>query len=298
MRARTTPVTHQGRSLRVRSVAASAIAAAAFAALALAGAAAAQDTEDCILCHEDADLTGERGGREISMHVDPASFAASVHGEFDCVDCHQDIEDVPHDDDLAPSPAATVTPTRPRRWPARVTAASPADSRRAPRCADCHGSHEITSARAAADNCASCHASQARTERRSLHGQAAARGDALAPTCGTCHGSHEIPPASDRSSPTAVMNVPLLCGRCHQRGLAGVAEPRDPPGSHPRELLDVDPRRGSLPPGADGDRGLHLLPHRPQHPAATTTRPRASTTTTSPRPASAATARSSRSTAR
>jgi cytochrome b subunit of formate dehydrogenase len=184
----------------------------------MAAAAAAQDTEDCILCHEDPDLTGERSGREISMHVDPAVFAASRHGDFDCVDCHQDIAEVPHDDDLAPVACGDCHAEESEELASARHGGLARGSRRAPRCADCHGSHAITSARAAADNCASCHASQARTERRSLHGQAAARGDELAPTCGTCHGSHEIPPAADRSSPTAVMNVPLLCGRCHREG--------------------------------------------------------------------------------
>ncbi len=200
------------RSARSRltwTVALAALTVALSLALTLAGSAAAQDTEDCILCHEDADLTGERAGREISMHVDPDSFAASLHGGFDCVDCHQDIEAVPHEDDLARVACGDAG--------ARHGGIA-GNSRRAPGCADCHGSHDVTSARSAANNCASCHYTQARTERRSLHGQAAARGDELAPTCGTCHGSHEIPPASDPASPTAVMNVPLLCGRCHREG--------------------------------------------------------------------------------
>ena len=55
--------------------------------LALAGAAAAQDTEECLYCHEEADITGERDGQEISVHVDPTLFSESVHGGFDCIDC-------------------------------------------------------------------------------------------------------------------------------------------------------------------------------------------------------------------
>ncbi len=187
-------------------------------AAAMAAGAAAQDTEDCVLCHEDPDLTGERGGREISMHVDPEVFAASLHGGFDCVDCHADITDVPHDDDLAPVACGDCHPDEAETLAGARHGGLAANSSRAPGCSDCHGSHAIQGARAAADSCASCHVSQARTERRSLHGQAAARGDELAPTCGTCHGSHEIPPAADRASPTAVMNVPLLCGRCHREG--------------------------------------------------------------------------------
>ncbi|MFQ5350468.1 MAG: cytochrome c3 family protein, partial [Thermoanaerobaculia bacterium] len=186
--------------------------------MALATAAAAQDSDECLLCHEDPDLTGERGGQEISMHLDAETFGASLHGGFDCVDCHGDISEVPHEEDLAPVVCGDCHADEAEILANARHGGIAGNARRAPGCADCHGSHGITDGGAADDSCASCHYGQARTERRSLHGRAAARGDELAPTCGTCHGSHEIPPSSDPTSPTAVMNVPLLCGRCHQEG--------------------------------------------------------------------------------
>jgi cytochrome b subunit of formate dehydrogenase len=67
-------------------------------------------------------------------------------------------------------------------------------------------------------DCSGCHRPEANAHKRSLHGVAAADGDPLAPTCADCHGKHEILSASDHRSPTAVMNVPLLCGACHQEG--------------------------------------------------------------------------------
>ncbi|MFQ5528024.1 MAG: hypothetical protein ACE5GX_17425, partial [Thermoanaerobaculia bacterium] len=33
-----------------------------------------------------------------------------------------------------------------------------------------------------------------------------------------CHGGHNILPSSDPQAMTAVMNVPVLCGRCHREG--------------------------------------------------------------------------------
>jgi hypothetical protein len=69
-------------------------------------------------------------------------------------------------------------------------------------------------------DCASCHADQGAVEAKSLHGKAAARGDALAPRCKTCHGTHEILPPQDPRSTVAPLNVPYLCGRCHQEGTA------------------------------------------------------------------------------
>jgi cytochrome b subunit of formate dehydrogenase len=67
-------------------------------------------------------------------------------------------------------------------------------------------------------DCSMCHDRQAEDHARSLHGRAAARGDELAPSCVTCHGTHDILSHWRSSSPTSVMNIPFLCGRCHREG--------------------------------------------------------------------------------
>jgi predicted CXXCH cytochrome family protein len=67
-------------------------------------------------------------------------------------------------------------------------------------------------------DCGLCHAAQGAQHGESLHGQAAARGDPLAPTCTDCHGSHGVLSHTDPSSPTAVLNIPSLCGECHREG--------------------------------------------------------------------------------
>ena len=67
-------------------------------------------------------------------------------------------------------------------------------------------------------DCGLCHAVQSQQHRESLHGQAAARGDRLAPGCVDCHGRHNIKSHLDPTSPTRVMNIPYLCGECHQEG--------------------------------------------------------------------------------
>jgi predicted CXXCH cytochrome family protein len=132
----------------------------------------AQENDDCLMCHGEPGMTGERAGQEISIYVDPDAYAASVHGDVDCIFCHQDLDgaELPHEDDLAPVA------------------------------------------------CAMCHDSQAESHAASLHGKAAARGDEMAPTCADCHGTHDILSHTDPSTPTATMNVPLLCGKCHREG--------------------------------------------------------------------------------
>jgi cytochrome b subunit of formate dehydrogenase len=67
-------------------------------------------------------------------------------------------------------------------------------------------------------DCSGCHRREAKEHERSLHGEAAARGDPMAPVCADCHGKHDILPSSDPDSMTEVMNIPMLCGSCHQEG--------------------------------------------------------------------------------
>jgi len=40
----------------------------------------------------------------------------------------------------------------------------------------------------------------------------------LAPRCVSCHGNHDIVPIKDKKSAVAPLNIPSVCGRCHQEG--------------------------------------------------------------------------------
>ncbi|MDH3372058.1 MAG: cytochrome c3 family protein [Gammaproteobacteria bacterium] len=91
-------------------------------------------------------------------------------------------------------------------------------------CVDCHQDLDPTKRRHSTRkdlelvDCGGCHRRQAVAHNNSLHGAAAVRGDPLAPRCADCHGKHDILSASNPDAPTAVMNVPLLCGSCHREG--------------------------------------------------------------------------------
>lgn len=67
-------------------------------------------------------------------------------------------------------------------------------------------------------DCGRCHEGIQAEHARSLHGKALARGDVLAPRCTSCHGTHEVLPVKNPRSPVAPLNVPFLCGKCHQEG--------------------------------------------------------------------------------
>ncbi|MBI4906897.1 MAG: cytochrome c3 family protein [Acidobacteria bacterium] len=66
--------------------------------------------------------------------------------------------------------------------------------------------------------CGSCHPDQATMYEESLHGKALARGDRMAPVCSGCHGTHNVLRATAPRSPISTVEVPKLCGRCHQEG--------------------------------------------------------------------------------
>ena len=90
-------------------------------------------------------------------------------------------------------------------------------------CVECHEDLAGSKRRRHAEDleavdCSSCHRKAAREQRSSLHGAAAAAGDPMAPSCADCHGKHDILSASNPNAPTAVMNVPMLCGTCHREG--------------------------------------------------------------------------------
>jgi predicted CXXCH cytochrome family protein len=122
-------------------------------------AAVAQENDDCLMCHEE-------------DPIEPASYLASIHGDLDCIFCHQDLmgAELPHDEGLQPV------------------------------------------------DCSMCHGEAAEIEARSLHGQAAQRGDPMAPTCADCHGTHDIRAVGDPEARTAVTRIPLMCGSCHREG--------------------------------------------------------------------------------
>ncbi len=92
-------------------------------------------------------------------------------------------------------------------------------------CTSCHGSHEIRDNQDPASSifpanvartCGTCHERELADYRRSVHGEAFARGVREAPTCTDCHGEHHVEAASAATSPVNPRHVSAeTCGRCH-----------------------------------------------------------------------------------
>jgi cytochrome b subunit of formate dehydrogenase len=93
-------------------------------------------------------------------------------------------------------------------------------------CTDCHGAHEILSAKDAKSpiykfnvpaTCGKCHTAVSKTFMESIHGQAITRGNGQAPVCTDCHGIHSIKAHIDPNSSVSELNIArVTCARCHE----------------------------------------------------------------------------------
>lgn len=104
------------------------------------------DRGTCLVCHDDAELESSDG---TPVHVDPALFAASIHGRsgIGCVGCHaglKGVEDFPHRRDLEPVTCAGCHGDYGRSSLGGIhgmtthrLAAEPV------LCKDCHGYHDV-----------------------------------------------------------------------------------------------------------------------------------------------------------
>lgn len=213
---------------------------AAFVLLASAAASAqdAAETNACLECH------GVEGARPAGESPDGVSFfladwEASVHAGLECIDCHSDIEEVPHE---TPLQRADCSSCHDEATELYVSSAhgqrfATGDSL-APSCASCHDPHrvrgsddlesELHRTRLAA-LCTQCHADEngvglrptavphpAQSYARGAHALAMQAGNESAATCADCHDSHAVRRAQDPQSLVYHANIPHTCGRCHE----------------------------------------------------------------------------------
>jgi formate dehydrogenase gamma subunit len=198
--------------------------------------------DECMDCHDDPTLTKVGpSGREISLYIDLFVYRGSIHGDFDCVDCHADTDpdDLPHDDQLEKVDCSMCHDDVLEEYEKSIHAVGLRNGAEdAPTCADCHGRHDIypssdpkakTYVLNLAATCATCHADPKIVKKyhipvrdpleayeNSVHGVALmSESNFDAATCSNCHGSHEIRTMADPESPVYWTHVSRTCGQCH-----------------------------------------------------------------------------------
>ena len=206
---------------------------------------AAEDpNETCFACHSDKTLTTKRAGRAVSLFVEAKKFHGSIHGSLSCTNCHADLEgkDLPHETPLKRVDCGTChgeeTKQHAKSLHGRAVARGDA---LAPRCASCHGNHDILPAKDPRSpvspmklpfTCGKCHreGTPVQTQRpieqhniienysESIHGEGLLRkGLVVAANCASCHTAHNILPHTDPNSSIARVNIAKTCTKCHAR---------------------------------------------------------------------------------
>jgi cytochrome b subunit of formate dehydrogenase len=204
---------------------------------------------DCLDCHGKAGFsvpTGEQSGgasRRLDLNAD--ALHQSVHGDYSCMDCHVDIEKLPHrkgDLDAVDCVSCHLqqgdgsSPSR-RKWLSQDTInivvqtksythsihARDSDKDNAD-CADCHTAHYVypsNDTRSSAhklnapETCGQCHAEELEDYRHSIHGASLKtpwKGDSA--TCTDCHSAHQIDEKEGTKSHRVVTEQ---CESCHER---------------------------------------------------------------------------------
>ena len=110
----------------------------------------AQENSDCFGCHGDKSATGTRKGKTISVFVNEKNFSDAVHGSLTCISCHADLEgkEFPHEDDLKPVNCGTCHSSEQELHTKSLHGqAIVRGDALAPHCNDCHGNHDILSAK-------------------------------------------------------------------------------------------------------------------------------------------------------
>ncbi len=152
----------------------------AFLALALVSAVQAMESEDCLMCHGDADMVGD------ALAIDEAKFAATLHGEMGCTSCHMGVSDSHPDDGVALDKVS---------------------------CSDCHFDVEqeynagIHSGMAGCNDCHDPHAALAPTE---------VSGYDMNAMCADCHMISNTIESHERWLPQAGLHIEAVpCITCH-----------------------------------------------------------------------------------
>jgi len=201
-----------------------------------------QENSDCFMCHADKGLTKKVGRTTVSLFVAEKTFESSIHGTLSCTMCHMDLDgkELPHEPKLQKVECGTCHGDQQAKYDQCLHGkAQKRGDALAPKCQDCHGSHDILPARntRSAINpmrvpylCGKCHQEGAPVQRQrtihqtnilenyseSMHGEGLLRkGLLVSATCTSCHTAHQILPHTDSRSTIARKNIANTCATCH-----------------------------------------------------------------------------------
>jgi cytochrome b subunit of formate dehydrogenase len=217
-------------------------------------------TDECLDCHGSDDILGWSEEEvlentlpakklpklrfvkipDISSFVDEELYAASVHGDLSCNECHVDADAVPHNRYLKAVFCGECHEEAEGEYGKSRHGLSRERDKVvfAPGCSDCHGAHYVSEIsfpespvyfNNLATTCGRCHGNREFVKaagismkeasalyEQSIHGRAISqKGLSKAANCVDCHGSHDLLRSGDPGSSVFRRNIPETCGKCH-----------------------------------------------------------------------------------
>ncbi len=195
-----------------------------------------QPDAKCLICHGKPRFSvTDADGRVRPLTVDTTMIKRSVHGRWNCTDCHAVVTSIPH-----PLHLPRVECTRCHFSGNRIGApegemydqyresvhglAAAEGRQNAPYCQNCHGTHAIHRHNDplspilrlnVASTCGKCHVKEYADFDLSIHGIEVKKDNLDSPICTNCHGEHEIRMRSDPKSQVNAANIPNTCSACH-----------------------------------------------------------------------------------
>jgi cytochrome b subunit of formate dehydrogenase len=197
---------------------------------------------ECMDCHGESSMaTVDEQGNEKSLFVNADIFMETIHGFYECTDCHADLAGMEdgHGAPVEKVQCGNCHFEAMEEYEASIHGQLLSKGNTfVADCSSCHGVHNIFPSydeRSSVHKsklsytCASCHENRALQDARVLantdqvtqfhegiHGKALANDpENGAPSCNNCHGAHNIQNAANPTSPIHSLNVSETCGQCH-----------------------------------------------------------------------------------
>lgn len=170
----------------------------------------AQSNDDCMLCHEDTELSTEYNGITKSLYVDTKVLNKSAHKNTKCIGCHKDanVSDFPHPENLKTVNCANCHGDIWKQQSNDIHhTLKDIDPKKIPDCKTCHGNHNILSI-ASVNNkdelfCGKCHSDKKLSAPYHIKATAGTN-------CTNCHNDNNYKQEIGKS-----VHASLSCSNCH-----------------------------------------------------------------------------------
>lgn len=187
----------------------------------------AQDNDDCLGCHEDADMKMDVFGKKVSISISPSRYGRSSHKGVKCVKCHVNYDpyDIPHNPKKTPINCMSChkDAASKHRFHPQMVRASGVGGANDVNCRGCHSYHYVESPKNPNSKfhntnltsaCGECHEKQKAEFFGSEHHHVAEKGGHNTPNCIFCH-VRPVTPGFKLDEAKMKSNQVDLCLECH-----------------------------------------------------------------------------------